>query len=247
MLHKTRGIALHTVKYSETSIISKIYTEQFGLQSYIIKGIRKQHSKIRPGLFQPLTLLELTVYHKARGSLHTIKELHNYRPYQTITTDILKSSVALFINELVYKSVKEEEANPELFDFLTGTCIKLDETEESLMLIPLLFTIRLSRYLGIIPHVDESPLMTFFNLQEGVFQATNPIGQEFLEPPLSFHFKDLLLTEQKLLHLFQTGLQAHPAVKVRNELLDRMLFYYSIHLPDFREIHAHRVLHSVLA
>ena len=247
MLHKTRGIALHTVKYSETSIISKIYTEQFGLQSYIIKGIRKQHSKIRPGLFQPLTLLDLTVYHKERASLHTIREIHNFHPYQFMTTDILKSSVALFINELIYKSVREEEANPELFAFLADTCIELDETTESLMLIPLLFTIRLSRYLGIIPHVDESPQLTIFNLQEGIFQSVKPLGQEFLEPPLSTIFKDLLLFEQEIPHIFQIGSQNHPAGKVRNELLDRMLVYYSIHLPDFREIHAHRVLHTVLA
>ena len=269
MLHNTRGIALYTVNYSETSIIAKIYTELFGLQSYIVKGIRKQHTKIRPGLFQPLTLLDLTVYHKLRSTLHTIREIHIFHPYQNLTTDIRKSSVALFINELIYKSIREEEPNQELFDFLMTTCISLDQENENFTLFPLLFTIRLSRLLGIYPHVDDLPSNRIFNLQEGIFQSHQPDHRYFLDPPLSLIFKNLISEEdskefypleaeslkseansQQPVARSETRVassEQRAAITFRNELLEHMLIYYKLHLPDFREINSHRILHTVLA
>ena len=114
MLHSTRGIVIHTTKFSETSIIARIFTEQFGLQSYLIKGIRRAQSKLKPGLFQPLTILELVVYHKQNRSVQNINDATYLYPYQSIPFDIRKSSIALFINELTYKTIHEEESNPEL-------------------------------------------------------------------------------------------------------------------------------------
>ena len=248
MLHKTRGISLHLVKYSETSIIAKVYTELFGLQSYLVRGIRRQHSKIRPGLFQPLTLLDMTVYHKEKRGIQSLKEVHNLHPYITLTTDIRKSSIALFVNELIYKSIREEEANQELFDFLFGTCVELDAVTESLGLFPLLFTIRFSKFLGIIPQVDDSTENSVFNLQDGVFQDHKPAHSYFLEPPLSFILKDIIRDETTLTPPLQNAKsEQRIAFGVRNELLEQMLLYYQLHLPEFREINSHRVLHTVLA
>jgi DNA repair protein RecO (recombination protein O) len=243
MLYQTRGIAIHTVKFSETSIIVKIYTEAFGLQSYLVKGIRRQHSKVKPGLFQPLTILDLIVYHKEKRTLQAIKELHNHYPYKTVTIDIRKSSIALFINELVYKSVKEEESNTELFDFLYNSCIELDNVTENYSLFPLLFCIRLTKYLGFIPQVDDFPENEIFNMQDGLFQKQKPAHRYFIEPPLSLSLKMLLNEELHPVSSIQ-----HPAsVKLRNELLEQMLLYYKLHLPDFRDINSHRILHTVLA
>jgi DNA repair protein RecO (recombination protein O) len=248
MLHKTRGISLHLVKYSETSIIAKVYTELFGLQSYLVRGIRRQHSKIRPGLFQPLTLLDMTVYHKEKRGIQSLKEVHNLHPYITLTTDIRKSSIALFVNELIYKSIREEEANQELFDFLFVTCVELDAVTESLGLFPLLFTIRFSKFLGIIPQVDDSTENSVFNLQDGVFQDHKPAHSYFLEPPLSLILKDLIREQTTTEHYHPTSSIQHPASSiVRNELLEQMLSYYRLHLPEFREINSHLVLHTVLA
>jgi len=248
MLHQTRGISLHTVKFSETSIIAKIYTELFGLQSYLIKGIRREHSKIRPGFFQPLTLLDLTVYHKEKRSLQSLKEVHNLYPYQTLTTDIRKSSIALFIDELLYKAIREEESNKELFDFLYNSCIELDQVSGNFTLYPLLFTIRLSRFIGIIPQVVDIPGYEIFNLKEGTFQNHRPEHRYFLEPPLSLILKELIKNELTFGNQKQEASGLHSgALKVRNELLEQMLLYYKLHLPEFRDINSHRILHSILA
>jgi DNA repair protein RecO (recombination protein O) len=248
MLHKTRGIALHTVKFSETSIIAKIYTELFGLQSYLIRGIRKQHSRIKPGLFQPLTILDLTVYYKETGTLHSIKEVHNLYPYQSLPFDIMKSSIALFINELIYKSIREEEPNQELFDFLFESCIELDSLKSNLTLFPLLFTLKLTKFLGFMPTVDQSPGNEIFNMKEGVFQENLPDHKYYLRPPLTTLLKELINPElSSASGKSLIGEHKPETLKSRNELLEQILLYYKLHLPDFREIHSHQILHTILA
>ena len=111
MLHKTSGIILHTVKYSETSLIVKIYTRDFGLQSYMVTGVRSKKSKNKASLFQPLALVELEVSNTNKGSLQRISEINILHPYSDIPYNIVKSSIAIFLNEILYKAIKEEHAD----------------------------------------------------------------------------------------------------------------------------------------
>ena len=109
MLHKTKGIVLHFIRYSDTSIIAKIYTEAFGLQSYIVNGVRSKSAKNKIALFQPLTLLDLVVYHKENSTLQRISEMRCAEPYQSIPFKVHKSSIALFTAEILQKTLKFPE------------------------------------------------------------------------------------------------------------------------------------------
>jgi DNA repair protein RecO (recombination protein O) len=240
MLHQTRGIALHATKFSETSYVVKIYTELFGLQSYLVRGARKQNAKLKSGLFQPLTLLDLVVYHKEKASLQTLKEADYSHPYQDIPFDIRKSSIALFINELVYKTIHEEDPHPELFSFLYQTCLHLDDAVDNFTLFHLVFSLQLTRYLGCMPQLNYSKEALLLNLREGVFQATAPEHHEFLDPSLSKIFFQLLKTPEG------AGASIHVPAKTRDTLLEMILLYYRLHVPGFREIQSHHVLHTVL-
>jgi len=105
MISKTKGIVFHQLKYSETSFIVKIYTQEFGLQSYLIKGARNKKSKIRPALLQHLSLLELIVTHKEKSNLQHIREIRSAHQYSNLPFDMIKSSITLFVNELLLKSI----------------------------------------------------------------------------------------------------------------------------------------------
>jgi DNA repair protein RecO (recombination protein O) len=240
MLHSTRGIVLHTIKFSETSLIAKIYTELFGVQSYLIKGIRKQKAKIRPTLLQHLTLVDLIVYHKEKNSLQTIKEIQIAFPYKSIPFDIRKSSLALFINELLYKSIREEEANRKLFDFIWGSCIYLDETTRSTNYFHLWFIVHLTAYLGFIPQMNYSEQKKIFNMKEGVFQETPP-GHEYFMDELSsaFFYKLFSLTSE------EDSLLSFP-LEERNLMVEKILLFYRLHLSGFTGLRSHHILHTVL-
>lgn len=157
MLQKTRGIVFRFVKFGETSIIANIFTEQFGLQSYMIKGVRSSSRKSKIALFQPLTLLEMVVYHKENAGIMHIKEVKCFHPYQSINGDVRKATIAMFINEVLNKSVKEQSHAQDIFSFIADSLIYLDTLEhpENFHLI---FLIGLSKHLGFGPNFSSEVL-----------------------------------------------------------------------------------------
>ena len=148
MINKTRGIVLNYIKYGDTSIICKIYTEQFGLQSYIINGIRNSKSK-NIGLFQPLNILDLVVYHKKTSGLQRIKESKLDYAYKTLHLDMKKISVCFFLSEFLTKISQNDDNQKDNFDFMKDSLIVFDRLEINYSNFHIQFLIKLSKYLGI--------------------------------------------------------------------------------------------------
>ena len=148
MITKTRGIVLNYIKYGDTSIICKIYTEQFGLQSYIINGIRNSKSK-NIGLFQPLNILDLVVYHKKTSGLQRIKESKLDYAYKTLHLDMKKISVCFFLSEFLTKISQNDDNQKDNFDFMKDSLIVFDRLELNYSNFHIQFLIKLSKYLGI--------------------------------------------------------------------------------------------------
>src|SRR3954463_3657995 len=144
MLHKTRGIVFRTTEYSESSLVVQIYTETFGVQSYMINSVRKKHPKYHANIFQPLTPVDLVVYHKERPGLQRISEIKPNPLLINIPTDMLKTSIVFFLNEVLYKSIREEESNPQLFDFILQSVEWLDHSSDATPDFHLIFMIMLS-------------------------------------------------------------------------------------------------------
>src|SRR6185436_8347298 len=119
MIHSTRGIVFRTVKFSETSVISKIYTEKFGMQSYIVNGVRSEKSKTKAALLQVMSMLDMQVYHHENRNLHRIKEMRPSYVFSSILFDPLRGSIGLFMMEVLNKCIHEEETNEEMFAFIT--------------------------------------------------------------------------------------------------------------------------------
>src|ERR1700742_301470 len=150
-LHKTRGIVLRTVKYGETSLVVSIYTELFGIQSYLVNGVRTSSKKSqgKANLFQPAAILQLVVYHNELKKLHRIKESGWAHLYEHIFFDVVKNAVAMYVVELLSKCLKQPETNNELFLFVEDVLIHLDKSEHSEMAnYPLFFAIHLATFLG---------------------------------------------------------------------------------------------------
>lgn len=157
MTYKTRGIVFRFTRFRESSIIVTIFTELLGLQSYIVNGVRSgkaRGSKI--ALYQPLTLLDLVVYHRENANINRIKEIKCLYPSHSLSTNIHKATVCMFMNEIINKTVKEEAHAGEVFSFLFNSLLTLDHQEERYENFPLVFLIKLSRYLGFGAHaVDQ--------------------------------------------------------------------------------------------
>jgi DNA repair protein RecO (recombination protein O) len=221
VLHKTRGIVFRFTKYAESSIIVTIFTEQFGLQTYIVNSARSKSGKGKIALYQPLTLLELVVYHKENANILRIKEVKCFHPYQTLTSDFRKSTIALFLNEIVNKAVKEQSHTQELGDFLFDSFIVLDGLENNVENFHLLFLIQLSRHLGFGAHQPGEILTPFFNDDK---------EESILNQLLKADYNTTIAMNQ---------LQ-------RRNLLDVLLRFYTLHIESFGEIKSLAVVRELI-
>ena len=241
MLQKTRAVVLSTIEYAEASLIVKAYTEQFGLQSFLVNGVRKNKSKHTPGIFQPLSLIEVVAFFKKPGGLHRASEVNAAPALKNIPYDIIKTTMAFFLSEVIYKSIKEEEINPELFSFIDNSIQILDILDESVSRFHYCFLIQLTRYLGFYPHGKYSNQSPWFDLQEGVFQESRPNHPYFLEPALSKLFSELTalsLDEIKEFPITATD---------RKKILEGLITYYELHHTQGGKIKSHEVLMEILS
>jgi DNA repair protein RecO (recombination protein O) len=239
MLHKTRGIVFRTVKYSDTSVIARIYTEKFGLRSYIIRAIKGKKSSSKIALLQHLSLLNLVVYEKDRGGIQNIKEMESARQFSSIPFDFIKSSVLLFLNEILYKAVHEEEANQSLFDYIFDSLCQFDEAAGGIENYHLHFTLGLTKFLGFYPRNNFSGQNEYFDLREGIFVENRPFHNNFMEPLQSRKLYQMLDTEMSQVSLFENSGE-------RNAMLVNILDYFKLHVPGFIEIKSLPVLQQVL-
>lgn len=243
MIVETKAIVLTSIKYGDADLIVKCYTE-YGLKTYLIKRIFKLKNKrpsntpkkINIAYFQPLTLLDLTANHNNKGNLNSIREVGVLYLYQSIATDILKQSVALFLAEIFSYTLKEEEKNEALFRYIKTSLIWFDNHSQTAN-FHLLFLLNLSKYLGFYPEVKDIN-HHYFDLSEGVFTNNKPLT-------------DYVTGEKLILYksLFGINFDAIERLKLNAKtriiLLEILLSYYKLHVPSFKTPRSLNVLKEV--
>jgi len=242
MLEKCRGIVLSTVNYSENSVVLKCYTDKYGLQSYMINGVKGKKAAIKPSHLMPLSLLELEVYHQQNKNLQRIKELKCVPILNQLHFDLHKSTLALFMAELLGKSLREEaQLDVQMFGFVFNSIQIADLTEGSLRNFPVYFMVQLSKYLGFFPKTNYSAQTPDFSLNEGMFIANAPNTQDFCrgEMALALH-KFIQMNYEEIQHEIISA-------QVRRELLHKMIRYFQIHLMLFSDLKSPSILHEVLS
>ncbi|HHJ50610.1 MAG TPA: DNA repair protein RecO [Phaeodactylibacter sp.] len=251
MLIKTRGIVFRTVKYGESSLIADIYTEQKGLQSYIIGGVRRKKPRFHAALFQVGSILDMVVYFKEGRSLHRPKELRAAYIYRDLLWHLpsrgrqAKGNVALFAMEVARKCLHEPEAQPLLFQWLYEFLVFTDQTEEALRHMPHLFLIQLADHLGFQMHNNFGPERPVFDLQAGSFVPEPPAADLQAGHYVSDPSANALLARLMGVSWFEQ--HRIPSTRpVRRKLLEHLLLYYRLHISRFGEVKSLAILNSLV-
>jgi DNA repair protein RecO (recombination protein O) len=229
MLHKTRGIAINYIKYRDTSIISRIYTEEFGLQSYIVNGVRSSKAKGKMALYQPLTLLDLVIYHKENAPINRISEIKCLHPYQHIPYEIKKTTIGIFIGEVLGKIIRENEHDHlGQFEFVADSLVTFDGIMSNFESFHIQFLAKLTQYLGI-------DLVNTEDLYQQVYHLTNndALSKEVLE------FIEFLYNAPYH-HEKRTSLE------IKREALKNIISFYDHHLGTLGSLKSMEVLRQIL-
>ena len=240
MQAKTRGIFLHHINYSETSIIARIYTEKFGRQSYIVNGVRQKKSSVKMNFFQPFSLLDMEVYYRPGRDLQRLNDARIAVPFEEIPFDIKKSSQVIFLAEVLLKCLREEEPHAELFDFLFYSICLLDKKKEGSANFHLAFLFRLTYYLGVFPQLPENLQSAYFDLEAASFCSSEPLHKQFMDQETTLKFRELFQTELHQIEMLSYN------NRLRTVLLTRLLDYYKLHLDLVGEIKSLDILKEVL-
>ena len=242
MIHSTKGIVLRTIKYGETSVIGWIFTELFGIQSYMVNGVRTSGKTSKAHFFQPASILEMQVYHNDLKNLQRIKDLRWAHLYKNIFSDITKNSVALFMVELLQKNLKQPETNETLFHFCEDAFLFLDIADAAITAnFPIYFAIHLAQILGIRLSDNYSEENNIFNLAGGSF-SNEKSATDQLSVEISFYISQFLKTIQP------EDLREIKMNRItRISILKSLESYYSWHVSEFGTMKTLNVLSEVLA
>jgi DNA repair protein RecO (recombination protein O) len=243
-LHKTKGIVLRVTKYGDSGLIALIYTELFGIQSYLVQGVRSQRPQkaYQSNYFQPGAILELIVYHHEQKSLQRIKEFKWGYLYQDLMQDVFKNSVLIYMVELMIKTIRQPETNADLFAFLEDALIWLDKsTPEITSSYALYFSFHLCSFFGF--QISNTPdSYSILDLSEGKFTDQLPNHPHYAEGSVVITLRELL----KVMHPEELA-EVPISRKDRQEILEIAERYYQLHLPEFGKMKTVPILKQIMS
>lgn len=236
MLQKTRGIVLHSMKYNDNSNIVEIYTELSGRASFLVNLPRSKKSAVKSVLFQPLSIIEMEADYRPTSSLHRVKEAKSYYPFSSLPYDPYKSAIALFIAEFLYRAVREEAENRPLFAYLVHSIQWLDEQDKGFANFHLVFLMRLSRFLGLYPNLEDYHDGNYFDLLNACFTTKKPYHSLFIQPDEASRLVRLMRMNYDTMHLFaMSRVERSRCLLIIND-------YYRLHLPEFPALKSQDIL-----
>jgi DNA repair protein RecO (recombination protein O) len=239
MFEKTRGIVLHQVKYTDSGIIVQLYTRRFGRQSVIIKGVRNKKSGRHVAFFQPMFILDLVMYHRESRDLQVLKEFSAWYVPADISAEVRKSCVAIFLGEVLSSVLREESPQEEMYDYIEKSIIYFDQCRTGYANFHIAFLSRLSSFLGFEPVREIGMENMYFDMINGTFVPFPPDHKNFADKQISGILSGFFnLSLDRMDQISLTG-------SLRNEVLETLVKYYSLHLPGLKKINSIEVLKEI--
>lgn len=241
MITKTRGIVLRSVRFGESSLIVDVLTKLSGRVSFMVHIPKTSKGKIKKQYFQPMTLLDFEYDFRQRSNLQRIKDVRVSLPYSSIPIDPAKSCISLFLSEFIYYATRNEQENPTLFTYISTSLEWLDNAYEDFANFHLVFMMRLGKFLGFHPFLEDFTPGCFFDLRNGCFTLSMPLHIDFLNAADAGHLYNLMRMNFDTMKLFKLS---HDD---RNRITEIVLRYYKLHLPNMPELQSFDILREVFA
>lgn len=241
MLVSGEGIVLHTLKYGDNSLIANIYTKDWGRQAYMVNVSRSRKSGNKQGMLQPLFLVEFVAYQKESREVQRIKEIKNQPVFQSIPFDVIKSSQVIFMAELLYKVLREQESSPETFSFIRNSLLYYDLTEPPAANFHLWFMYRFTEFAGIMPELARAGFEAWFDMRKGAVVPFEPSHPFFMNKETTTAL--INLAEVKINDIMQFHLPA----RLRFALASKLVEYYQLHFDHLGDIKSLKVLHELFS
>ena len=239
MLVKSEGCPLHHIKYRDNGLIVYTYTRDFGFQTLLVQGVRRKKGTGNPSIYQPLFLLDIDFYYHQSQDIHRIKEARLHTAYHAIPFNVYKSSMVLFLAEILYKCLRTQEISPALYDFISHAMQILDKMDTGTSNFHLVFLIKLSRHLGFYPNPTDAHGIHCFDLRDGIFRKAYPNHPCYMPEKYASILLDLLSVDfnsMDRLPMNQTD---------RNVMVEHILEYYQLHQENLKNVQSYKIFRKL--
>lgn len=233
------GIVLHAVRYGDTSVIVEIYTQAMGAQSFIVRQLRGAKARLRASLWQPLTLVEVVWDHRPMTDLQKPREVSLWMPWKEIPFQPVKTTIALFLGEFLWRALRSEQENAPLFDYMLNALTWLDESDHAIANFHIVFLLHLTRFLGFHPNVDEWEEGDCFDLMAATFVRERPRHPYYIEAEEARLVPKFLRMDIRSMQA--VGLNG----AMRRRALELIILFYRLHIPEFPELKSLAVMSEV--
>lgn len=237
--YKARGIVLHTIRYGDTSMVAYLLTDVHGRQNFMVQGVRSSKGKgNKASLLQPMFLLEFEGISTPHSQMDRMKDVRTSHQLRSLPFDVRKSTIALFMAEVLYRLIKEVEPNSPLFDFVSNSVMALDAMDEGVANFHLWFMVQMSAFLGFYP-ANEYCDGNFFDIVEGGFTPEAPSHGIALNVENARLLGRLMSCPPAELDHLKLGRGQ------RSEFLSSLLNYFGYHLDTVHRIQSLKILSEV--
>lgn len=241
MMTKTRAVVLRQLKYGDQSLIVDMLTRELGRVSFAVRVPKTSRGKLRKQLFQPMTLLDVELDYRERSQLQRLREARIAAPYNNMHTDPVKLAETLFLAELLHYVTRDEQQNHPLFAFVENSMQWLDMAVEGYANFHLVFLMRLTRFVGFFPNLDDYADGCCFDLREARFTTATPVHPDFLQPTEAARIATLMRMDFTTMRLFRMSRAD------RNRIAEVLVRYYRLHVPQMPEPLSLPVLQELFA
>lgn len=232
---KTPAIVLSSVKYGDHGNVIRMFTPHHGLIAFMVHSLRsKKGGKMRPSMVLPMSLLEVVIHTKSKGSLKTIQEAHPLEHWKTLHIDPVKMTLCTFAAEVIQKSISEGHSDETFFEKVKQWLIEMDSDRATLSIATHQLLLSICRHLGCYPHFETYKEGYIFDMIDGCFISEAPEHKYWLSARESIALKRLVEGEK-------------PSKEVRQKLLDELLSYIRIHHEAFGTVKSLDILRAILS
>ena len=241
MNYKTEAIVLHSFKYGESRMIIDVFSREAGRLSLIASLPKTPRGRLKKQYFQPMTMLEIAFDQRQRVQLQQLKDARLLHPYTSLFLSPEKMAISLFVAEFLYHALRSEQRNEPLFAYIFDSMQWLDIATGGFANFHLTFLMRLSRFLGFYPNLEDDAEGCIFDLRAGTFNIMPPLHHDYLQPDDARRIRLLMRMDFPTMHLYR--LSRHD----RNRIVEVLLHYYRLHIPQFPELKSLSVLQELWA
>lgn len=236
---RTEAVVLRTVRYGDSKVIVDMLTEERGRVSFICSISKSGRGRVMKQLFQPLTLLDVVFDYRENVQLQRFRDVGISKPYVSIPFSSGKLSIVLFLAEFLTYATRDERDNRPLFEYIEKSLLWLDSSQQAFANFHLVFMMRLTRFVGFYPNLEDGGGVAWFDLREGCFTLVRPLHPDYINPAEASHISTLMRMDFDNMRLFCMTRDE------RNRCVELILSYYRLHVPNFPELRSLDVLKTL--